>query len=134
MPNLFEIAARKKFRFPSTIGQLTVEQLFDLPLSTTTNKPSLDSTARMVNADLKAAGEESFVATSSPASTELAQKLEIVKFVIASRQADAAAEAERRAKRDRKSKILDALDAAEGRELSSKSAAELRAELAALDD
>ena len=33
--NLFEIASRKKLRIPTTKGDLTVEQLWDLPLKST---------------------------------------------------------------------------------------------------
>ena len=42
---LFIKAARKKFRFPSKVGMLNVENLWDLPL-TSANKASLDDTAR----------------------------------------------------------------------------------------
>ena len=66
-PNLFEIATRQKFTFPSPRGLLNVEQLWDLPLtsirpdgSTRTDSVSLDTVARAVNTQLKAVTEETF--------------------------------------------------------------------------
>jgi hypothetical protein len=131
---LFLTAARRKFRFPSNSGLLTVEQLFDLPLTTTrSNGSSLDDTARKVNGNLKAAGEESFVALANPASSDLSLQLEIVKAVIAIKQAE---NADARARADRASKraaILEALDSAERGELQAKSPAELRRMLAEME-
>jgi len=44
--NIFERAARAKVRFSSAVGELTTEQLFDLPLTATGNRLSLDAVAR----------------------------------------------------------------------------------------
>lgn len=89
--NLFLQAAKQRLRFPSIKGEMTAEDLFQLPL-TSKQGFDLDTIARNVNNELKAAGEESFVETNSnPARTTLALKLELVKFVIAERQAENAA-------------------------------------------
>lgn len=88
MSNIFESAARKKLRFPSVKGELTAEQLFDLPLEAK-NDFSLDAVAKAINANLQAASEDSFVSTkSSPAKADHALRLEVVKFVIADRLAE----------------------------------------------
>lgn len=84
--NIFEQASRLKLRFPSVRGDLTTEQLWDMPL-TSKNDFNLDRVARTVNAEIKSMDEESFVDTSSNPAKRLAElKLEIVKVVIADRQ------------------------------------------------
>lgn len=87
--NLFQLASRQKFRFQSIKGELTTEQLWDLPL-TARGGFDLDNVAKQVAAELKAAGEESFVQkNSNPAKAKLEAKLEIVKHVIAAKLEDA---------------------------------------------
>jgi hypothetical protein len=133
--NLFEIATRKKFRFETGKGDLTVEQLWDLPLTTTVaTKIDLDSVARTVNAGLKSVTEESFVAIKpDPRKGELEAKLEIVKHVIAAKlkeNEDKRAAAERS---ERRRLILDAIAARETQELSSASKEDLLKQLAEID-
>ena len=71
MDNLFMQATREKFRFESSKGDLSVEQLWDLPLTSRTGF-DLDTVAKAVNADLKASNEESFVnASNNPAVSRL---------------------------------------------------------------
>lgn len=80
--NIYQQATRNKLRFASNKGDLTVEQLWDLPLSSKTGV-DLDTIAKSVNRELNALAEESFVQTkSSPQKTLLALKLEIVVDVI----------------------------------------------------
>ena len=88
--NMFERASREKLRFPSVKGELTIEQLWDLPLqSSRSNTVDLDSVARTVNTDLKAVTEESFVETrSNPQKAVLTLKLDILKHIIATKQAE----------------------------------------------
>lgn len=74
--SLFEKAAKQKLRFNSTKGQLTVEDLFDLSLT------SLDNIAKAVNRKLKDEVEESFIKKKSTASTELELQLDILKYII----------------------------------------------------
>lgn len=88
--NLFEQASRQKVRFQSTKGELTTEQLWDLPL-TNSNGFNLDAVARDVHRDLKAVSEESFVtmARPNPAQARLELKMEIVKHIIGVKLAEA---------------------------------------------
>lgn len=136
MTDLFLTAARGKFRFRAANGLLTTEQLFDLPLTSTTGKANLNDVAIGIADELDRAGTRSFVASAStdPARTELTQRLDIVKAVIEIKQAENAAELARRNKRDERAKLLDAIEQADRRELGSKSADELRQQLAALAD
>ena len=68
---------------PNTSGTKRPPRQSRTGLTSTGARANLDMTARAINVELKAAGEESFVSTANPVVTDLAQKLEIVKFVIA---------------------------------------------------
>lgn len=74
--SIFEKAAKKKLRFTSNKGLLSVEDLFDLSLT------SLDNIAKAVNRKLKDEVEESFIQKKSNSSTELELQLEILKHII----------------------------------------------------
>lgn len=130
--NIFEIAARKKLRFPSIKGDLTVEQLFDLPLESKTGC-DLDNVARAIDANLKAASEGSFVSTKvSPERTDHALRLEIVKFVIADRLAENERKRLSADKAAMRARLQDALARKQDMALEGMSVEELTAQLAAL--
>ena len=130
--NLFITSSRKKFRFASERGDLTVENLWDLPL-TSKNGFNLNAVAIGVNAELKSLAEESFVETSTnPRRKDLENMLEIVKYVIAVKQDEAKAATERVAKQELKRKLREAIEAKEGEALQSASLEDLKAQLAAL--
>jgi len=82
--NLFEQAARLKLRFNTQKGNLTVEDLWDIPL-TSAKSVSLDGIARGLNRQLKDSAEESFVATPSKTNLALQVRFDVVKHVIAVR-------------------------------------------------
>lgn len=136
MPNIFEIAARNKFRYRAPNGQLTTEQLFDLPLTSTTGKANLNDVAVAISDEVDKLGTKSFVASAStdPQRTMLNLQLDVVKAIIETKQAENAAARSRIEKRAERDKLLDAIEQADRRELGSKSADELRKQLAALDD
>ncbi len=136
--NLLQIAAIKKYRFPSVVGDLTIEDLYQLPLVQPTGlryvKPNLDDVARAINTQLKAMGEESFVAQKNPATDDLVNKLEIVKLVIAYRQDQMAKATEQARRRQQRETIKQALAEAEARDINSKSVDELKQMLADLGE
>ena len=131
--NIYKIAAQEQLRFQSQKGLLAVEDLFKLPL-TSVRGDSLNSIAVSINRDLKALGEESFVAsTTTPQQAKLKMKLNIVKDVIATVQ-DANAEAlNAKKKADTKKKLLQALDRKQDAALEGMSVDEIKAALANLD-
>lgn len=92
---LFIIAARKKYRF----GNVTVEDLFDLNLS------ALDTIAVTLDEKIQKAGRKSFVEKRTASTTELENQLEIVKFVIDTKQT----EAEEKKNREKKAAQLEFL-------------------------
>lgn len=72
----FELASRKKLRFPTTKGFLSIEDLWDLSL------PSLDNIAKGVNKQLKESEEESFITTRTTKDSDAELALDILKHVI----------------------------------------------------
>lgn len=78
---LFEKASKLKLRFASGKGLLSVEDLWDLPLTAVSNT-SLDSIAKGVNAQLKESETESFVISTPKADRILQLKLDILKHII----------------------------------------------------
>lgn len=128
--NLFELAAREKFRFETNKGLVAVEDLFDLPL---TGDVSLDATARLINRQVKALEEESFVETPKAASAKVIAKLEIVKHIIALRKAEVKAHYERVEKQARRAELKALLLEKQKEALKGKSQEEILAELAELD-
>lgn len=133
MTDLFERASRAKFRFPSIKGDLSTEQLWDLPL-TSKNGFSLDDVAKGINASLKATAEESFVETAAnPARGELAAKLEIVKAVIAYKIAENERRRTAADKAGQKQFLLELLAKKEADAMGELSADEIKARIAALE-
>jgi hypothetical protein len=126
---IFEKATQEKFRYPSTKGLLTTEQLWELPL-TAKSGFSLDDVAKAVNAELKAIDTESFVATeTNPAKATLETKLEVVKHVIAVRLAEDQAAKAKAAKKLEKEKLLAVLDRKQDAVLENLTEAELLARI-----
>jgi hypothetical protein len=122
--DIFEKASRKKVRFNSNVGELTVEQLWDLSLT------RLDKIARDVNTNLKEVTEESFINTRPhPSKAIFTLQLDILKYIISVKQEEKEVEkakADRAAKRE---KLLEALATKENEELSSKSKEDILKEL-----
>lgn len=134
MSDIYKYAAKNRLRFSTARGMLTVEQLFDLPLKST-SEVDLDTVARTVNARLKAVGEESFVEDTSvdPERSRFTVALEVVKDVIATKQAEARTALNRTLKSAERKKILDVIAAKKDEKLSAASLDELEKKLAELD-
>ena len=130
--NLFEQAARKAFRFPSIKGFVTVEHLWDLPLQSKSGF-DLDSVAKAINAELKEQKEESFVTTAStPYKAELEVKLDILKHIIAVKQAENEAARSLLARKAEREKLLEILEGKKTEGLNALSVADIEARIAAL--
>lgn len=129
---MFDKATRLKLRFDSPKGALSVEDLWDLPLTSATGKPNLNDIAIGLHHELRENQTISFVTPAAPKSEELQLKFDVVKHVIDVRvtERDKAAEAAKRA--ETKQKILATLEAKEDEALKSKSPEELRQLLATL--
>lgn len=132
--NLFEYATRNKLRFISVKGELTAEQLWDVPLRSSDGF-NLDAIARGANKTFKDATEESFVQTTRTAAhTRLEMVLEVVKHVIATKLGDEEAAKKRAENKAKKEKLLAILAEKQDGALSDLSERELKKQIAALDD
>ena len=130
--DIFERAARGKYRYPSIVGELLTEQLWDLPL-TSKRSACLDDTARSIYTELKGLDEVSFVETRpNPRKSELDAMLEIVKFVIADKMAAADSAKKAAENAERKRVLLAALSAKREDELKGLTAEQIEAEIAKL--
>lgn len=135
--NLFEIASRKAFRFNSPRGELTTEQLWGFPLLADKGGPNavdLNGIAKAVNDELKAVTEESFVSVKpNPKKTELEQKLDIVKHIIAYKQELAASREKAAARAAEREKLVKALAEKQDAKLGAMTEEEIRRKLDELD-
>lgn len=132
MSNIFKKAAKLKLRFPSVKGLLTVEQLYDLPLTSKAGF-DLDSVAKTVNGYLRLASEESFVNTKPNLEQTLNQLcLDIVKEVIADRIAENEANANALVRRHEREKLLEVLQGKKDAALANLTEAELEEKIRAL--
>lgn len=101
--DLFEIATRNRYRF-NYKGVMTVEDLWSLRVE------DLDAIFKMLNRQKKTANEDSLLAIKSVEDRDLANKIDIVKYVASVKLAEAAdrvSAAEKKAQRD---KILEIVD------------------------
>lgn len=131
---IYKYAAQNGLRFPSRRGDLTVEQLFQLPLKAQTGF-DLNSVAVGISTQLKALGEENFVedTSSDPRKTTLSVSLDIVKDVIKTKQEENKAARLKLERAAERKKILDAMAAKKDQALSAASMEELEKKLAELD-
>lgn len=132
--NIFEYATRNKLRFTSVRGDLTAEQLWDVPLRSKDDF-NLNEVAKFANSALKAAFEESFVETAKTAlHTRREAAFEVVKYII---EAKLTAEADARKRADNKAekeKLLAILAEKQAGKLSALSEKQLQDRIAALSE
>lgn len=128
--DLFEQATRLKLRFDSSKGQLSVEDLWDLPLTSPSgNRANLDAIAIALHRATRDIAETvSFV---TPAETngnsELLLKFEVVKYVIRVRVAERDQAKEAAERKEKKQRLLALIAQKQDEELAGKSVDELRA-------
>jgi hypothetical protein len=131
--NLFEYATRNKLRFPSARGELTTEQLWDVPLRSK-DEFNLNSIAKTASKAWKDLSEESFVETTkTPEHTRRETALELVKYIIQVKLADEAADKKRAENKLEKERLLKILADKQAGVLSELSEKELQARIAALE-
>ncbi len=132
MSNIFKQAAKLGLTFSSPKGDLSLTQLFQLPL-TSKSGFDLDTVAQRANSELKSVSSESFVTTTTNPRTIWAQlKLDIVKEVIADKIAENEANAKAVANRHEREKLLEVLQGKKDAALANLSEAELEERIRAL--
>ena len=116
---MFETAVRSKMRFPYK-GQISAEDLWDL------NVNALDDVFKSLNTKVKASQEESLLQTRSKESEELAIQIEIVKYIVSVKLAEAQAREEAKENAAKRQHILSILADKQEDALRGKSVEELQ--------
>ena len=130
--SIFEKATRADVKFDSSKGLLQVQDLWDLPLTSTTGKPNLDDIARGLRRELKASDDESFVTKPAKANDLLQLKFDVVKHIIDVRLVEAEAASTAKANSDKKQSILAIINQKENEQLAGSSLEDLKALAASL--
>lgn len=129
---MFEKATRLKLRFETVKGLISVEDLWELPL-TSKNQFDLDSVAKGISKKLKSMDEESFVTPVVVCGKiELSLRFDIVKHIIAVKLNEREDRISESTKKDKKDNILRLIKQKRDEAFSTKSIEELEAELEGL--
>lgn len=128
---MFEKASRLKLRFDTPAGVLSVEDLWDLPLTSRAGHANLDDIAKDLSRQVSSQ-EESFVEKPAPKKKGLDLAFEIVKHVIKIRLEERDALKAAEAKKARKTKILEIMARKQDQALEEMDMADLEKELEGL--
>ena len=127
MENLFTQASRQKLRFTTPAGNLSVEDLWDLPLaSSRSNAVTLDAIAMNLDKSIKDSGTTSFVKKATRTNANLRLAFDIVLYVIGVRQEEEEAAENLALNAQKKQRILEIISQKEDAELAGKDVSELR--------
>lgn len=125
--NLFEMATRSKIRFPSTKGELSVEDLWDL------SDKDLDVVYKNLKDQEVKSSEESLLDDAN-VDPKLTAAIGIVKYIFTTKRNERLAEKERINKKLTQRKYIDALSKKQDEAIEKMSEAELRAMIDSLED
>ena len=125
--NLFEMATRSKLRFPSTKGELSVEDLWDL------SDKDLDVVYKNLKDQEIKSSEESLLDDAN-VDPKLTAAIGIVKYIFITKRNERLAEKERINKKLTQRKYIDALSKKQDEAIEKMSEAELRAMIDSLED
>lgn len=127
---LFETASRKRYRFESSKGALSVEDLWELPLSG--KGVNLDEVAKTLYRKTNGDATISFVSDTNSVSTDLRNQFDIVKYVINVKLAERQKQIEAANRAEQRQAVLAAIAEKRTQELVSGSIEDLEKKLAAL--
>ncbi len=129
--NIFEQATRQAFRFESPKGFLTVEDLWNLPLTSNTGRANLDDIAKGLQAKLTSTAL-SFVTDTTPVNKVYQAQFDVVIHIINTKISEAKAADQYRLAREKKQKIMAIIEQKSDMRLADSSLEELQAMLEAL--
>jgi hypothetical protein len=134
--SMYEVALRKKLRFPSIKGELTLESLWEVPLLDKNSDFSLNNIARNINKDLKVEEEEDFVGggRKKAGQIKLEMQLGLVKHVISVKKEEDDRAKRRATNAKKRERILEAMEVKDDKKYEGMSMAKLKGELSDLDD
>ena len=117
--NMFEFAARNKFRF-NFRGLISVDDLFDL------SPRDLDSIFKTLNSELKKVKEESLLEVKTQEDQILDIKIEIVKYVFNVKQEEEQKRLKAKELKEKKQKLMEILKGKEEKDLLDKSTEDIQ--------
>lgn len=130
---MYEEALRKKLRFATPLGGLTLEDLWDLPLTTIKDRTAnLDDIARSLHRQLKNDEDVSFVEVERKSDSTKQLMFDIVKHIIDVKLAENKQALEAAERHQRKQRLLGILADREDANLRSLPIDEIRKQLQAL--
>ena len=124
--NVFEIAAKEKYRFPFK-GLITTEDLWDL------SPAQLDSVYKTLNSEKKTTEEDSLLGQHTKEEQSILNKIALVKYIFAEKQLEAEARRQKLANAEKKRRIMELIASKEDAALGEKSIDDLKNMLAELD-
>lgn len=128
MENLFQYGTKNRLRFDTSRGQIDIEALWQMPL-TSKDEYNLDAVAKTIARAIRATEEESFVALRTTANEVMSIKLEIVKTIIADKLEALNIAKNQAAIKAKKEILVTALANKENEAILAMSAEEIKAEL-----
>ena len=132
---MFEKASRLRLRFPTTQGDLTVEDLWRLPLTSSSGRPNLDQIAIELHKVVSPSAARSFVdPTLATASESDTLAFEIVTHIIKVKLEERKAELDALQKKQMLQKLQGLIAQKEEEHLSNRSVEELKAMADALQN
>ena len=130
--NIFKQATKLKLRFPSVRGDLTVEDLWDLPLTSKSNL-SLDGVGKPIQKALRESDEDSLVDVPTTSKNELnSLRLAIIKEIISVKQEENLIKQNQAAIESQKALLKQALASKKVDEINSLSVEEIEKRLASM--
>ena len=128
----FEQALREGYRYASTQGSLTTEDVYRLPLEITDyerskGKTCLNDVAKGIFTELKSTAEVNFVSEVSTGDALLQAKLDIVKHIIAVKKAEAKAKTDAKSVKAQKDQLAELIVNKKNEALAGKTTEELQA-------
>jgi len=124
--SIFEKATRGQLRFPTNKGLISVEDVWQLPLTRAgQHGVSLETLAQHIYKELNTSLVPSFVSKRTTKDTTQELRFDIVKHIIAIKLAEQEASVVSKEKSERKQKILGVINKKKDEELSNLSVAEL---------
>ena len=126
MKNLFLEATKNKYRFATSKGQISTEDLWDLSLT------SLDNIAIFIDEKLQKTQRKSFIDRRSTDAVELDNQLELVKSIIEYKQKENEAAKVRADANAKKALLKELLEKKQLEKLGNMTEEEIQAQLASL--
>ncbi len=132
--SIFEKATRLKLLFSTSKGgsSLKVEDLWDLPLTSTVGRVNLDDIAKALNKQLKSGDEVSFVEPERKSDERIQLAFDVVRHVINVKLAENAAAKAERDRLEKKQRLMEIIASKQDKALMDKPLEELMKELEAL--